>query len=284
MIAYGARSANRRAEQRPTRASLGESFTNARRAFRIWRRTRPFWGGLLVILGASEILVSEQAPLPVVTHIGVQGLAGYLIPTFMLLCGLLLWFSPITWIYHSLLAILLALGSWITSNLGGFFIGMLTGVVGGSLAFAWTTDAEYASPGWLTGKPRLALPAKPLDVLVRLKERMASASAPLLRRALRSGVRCCVAVSKAAAARVSASARKILASPRVSVWVRKILATARVIPPPAHLIRSSARLIPPSLPPKLARRWGHIRDAANRRLRAAATNRRSRRPPDRPGT
>jgi len=282
VIAYGARSANRRAEQRPTRASLGESFTNARHAFRIWRRTRPFWGGLLVIVGASEILVSEQAPLPVVTHIGVQGLAGYLIPTFMLLCGLLLWFSPITWIYHSLLAILLALGSWITSNLGGFFIGMLTGVVGGSLAFAWTTDAEYASPGWLTGKPQLALPAKPLDVLIRLKERMAST--PRLQRALRRTVRSCAAVGKAAAARVSASAGKFLSSPRVSASVRKIMASARLIPSPARLIRSPARVIPPSLPMKLAKRSGHIRDAASRRLRAAASNRRSRRPPDRPDT
>lgn len=280
MIAYGARSANRRAGQRPTRATFGESLTNARRAFRIWRRTRPFWGGLLVIVGASEILVSEQAPLPVVTHIGVQGLAGYLIPTFMLLCGLLLWFSPITWIYHSLLAILLALGSWITSNLGGFFIGMLTGVVGGSLAFAWTTDAEYASPGWLTGKPRLALPAKPLDVLIRLKERIAST--PRLQRALRRTVRSCAAVGRAGVAKVSTSAGKLQASPRVSTWVRKILSSPRVSVS-VRKILASARAIPPSLSPKLARRWGHIRDATNRRLRTAASNRRSR-PPDGPDT
>lgn len=281
MIAYGARSANRRAGQRPTRATFGESLTNARRAFRIWRRTRPFWGGLLVIVGASEILVSEQAPLPVVTHIGVQGLAGYLIPTFMLLCGLLLWFSPITWIYHSLLAILLALGSWITSNLGGFFIGMLTGVVGGSLAFAWTTDAEYASPGWLTGKPRLALPAKSLDVIFRLKERIAST--PRLQRALRRTVRSCAAVGRAGVAKVSTSAGKLQASPRVSTWVRTILSSPRVSVS-VRKILASARAIPPSLSPKLARRWGHIRDATNRRLRTAASNRRSRRPPDRPDT
>jgi hypothetical protein len=185
--------------------------------------------------------------LPVVTHIGVQGLAGYLIPTFMLVCGVMLWFSPIAWIYHSLLAILLALGSWITSNFGGFFVGMLIGVVGGALAFAWTTDAEYASPGWLRGKPRIVLPSRWLDLLSRLKglspwrsedhggptespgaaepcaeqspiaedNRLSWASTLRLPPTLHRTVRSCAAVSRATAARVSASARKIMASARL---------------------------------------------------------------------
>ncbi len=123
--------------------------------------------------GASEMLVSERAPLPVVTHIGIQGLAGYLIPAFILLCGVLLWSMPMAWFYYSLLSILLALTSWITSNLGGFFIGMLIDVVGGSLAFAWTTDADYESSGWLRGNPRTGLPSWALDVISRLKDRAA---------------------------------------------------------------------------------------------------------------
>ena len=113
-------------------------FERARYRFRYWRRTRPFWGGLLVVLGAAEILLSEKAPLPLVVHIGLQGLAGYLVPAVLLLCGILILFHPVQHTFYSILAVLLALGSWITSNLGGFFIGMLLGVVGGSLAFAWT--------------------------------------------------------------------------------------------------------------------------------------------------
>lgn len=107
------------------------------RAWRQWRRTRPFWGGLLVILGGAEILVSEKAPLPIIVHIGLQGLAGYLIPAVMVLCGLLLLFHPVQQTFYSILAILLALGTWVTSNMGGFFVGMLLGVIGGALAFAW---------------------------------------------------------------------------------------------------------------------------------------------------
>jgi hypothetical protein len=105
------------------------------------------------------MLVSERDPHPVVTHIGIQGVAGYMIPTLILLCGVLLWLVPIAWIYYSILTILLALGSWITSNLGGFFIGMLIDIVGGALAFAWTTDADYGSAGWIRGKPRIGLPS-----------------------------------------------------------------------------------------------------------------------------
>jgi Family of unknown function (DUF6114) len=131
-----------RSKQRPTR-SPGESLMMARHSFWIWRRSRPFWGGLLVMIGASEMLLSGQDLLSVVPHIGIQDLAGYLIPAHLLLMGVLLWLNPADRIIYSLIAIFLALWSWTTSNLGGFFIGMLLGMVGGALAFAWTTDAKH---------------------------------------------------------------------------------------------------------------------------------------------
>jgi hypothetical protein len=106
-------------------------------AFGQWRHTRPFWGALFVIVGGAEILLTEAASVPLVVHIGLQGVAGYLIPIVLLITGLLLLFHPVQRTFYSLIAILLALGCWITSNLGGFLIGMLAGVIGGSLAFAW---------------------------------------------------------------------------------------------------------------------------------------------------
>jgi hypothetical protein len=115
-------------------------------AWQRWRRTRPFWGGLLIILGGAEMLLSEQAPLPIVIHVGVQGLAGYLVPIVLVLCGVLLWLSPLQQTFYSVLAVVLALASWVTSNLGGFFVGLMLGVLGGSLAFAWQRG-EGPGPG-----------------------------------------------------------------------------------------------------------------------------------------
>lgn len=113
-----------------------------RMAFRTWRRSRPFWGALLVTLGGLEILYSEKAPLRVVVHFGPLGIAGYLLPLIMVLCGLLMWFNPAQRTFYSILSVLLSLGTWITSNLGGFIIGLLLGVIGGSLAFGWRPFSE----------------------------------------------------------------------------------------------------------------------------------------------
>ncbi len=138
-------------------ASEPSGFRRAWLRWRRWRHTRPFWGGLLVTLGGIEILASERAPLPLVIHIGLQGLAGYLTPAILVICGLLLLFHPVQRVFYSLLAIVLSLGSWITSNLGGFFVGLLLGLIGGCLAFAWVR-AGPPGAGQEAGHP--AAPAR----------------------------------------------------------------------------------------------------------------------------
>jgi hypothetical protein len=106
-------------------------------AFRGWRRTRPFWGGLLALLGGGEILLTYRAPFGIVLHFGLYGLAGYVVPAMLAILGLLILFDPAHRTFYSVLTVLAALGSWMTSNLGGFLIGMLLGLVGGSMAFGW---------------------------------------------------------------------------------------------------------------------------------------------------
>ena len=131
-----------------------------------WRRNRPFWGGLLVLLGGGEILLSERAPIPVVIHVGMQGLAGYLVPVVLLLCGLLLWFTPEQRTFYSVIAVLLSLVSWVTSNLGGFFIGMALGLLGGSLAFAWVRGNGPPAPKRPRPGPPRREPSGGLDLIL----------------------------------------------------------------------------------------------------------------------
>jgi hypothetical protein len=114
----------------------------ARSAFERWRAGRPFWGGLLLALGGAEILLTMKASLKVVLHVGMQGLAGYLLPTLMVILGLLILFNPAQRLFYSITGVLLSLGTWPTSNLGGFFVGLLLGVTGSCLAFGWLPDQE----------------------------------------------------------------------------------------------------------------------------------------------
>ncbi|MFJ3668937.1 DUF6114 domain-containing protein [Streptomyces sp. NPDC090106] len=122
--------------------SSGTARPGARAAFRQWRGARPFPGGLLLTLGGAWILLTMKASLKVVLHIGMQGLAGYLLPTLMIVLGLLILFNPAQRLFYSIIGVLCSLGTWPTSNLGGFFIGLLLGVVGSCLTFGWLPDQE----------------------------------------------------------------------------------------------------------------------------------------------
>ncbi|GAP48689.1 DUF6114 domain-containing protein [Streptomyces azureus] len=113
-----------------------------RPAFRRWRAGRPFWGGLLLALGGAEVLLTLKASLDVILHVGMQGLAGYLLPAVMLLCGVLILFNPSQRLFYSVIGVLVSLGTWLTSNLGGFFVGLLLGVAGSCLTFGWLPDQE----------------------------------------------------------------------------------------------------------------------------------------------
>ncbi|MGW3649898.1 DUF6114 domain-containing protein [Streptomyces sp. NPDC000878] len=113
-----------------------------RPAFRSWRADRPFLAGVLLTLGGAEILVTMKVSLKVVLHIGMQGLAGYLLPSLMIVCGLLIIFNPAQRLFYSIVGVLLTLGTWVTSNLGGFFVGLTLGVVGSCMAFGWLPDQE----------------------------------------------------------------------------------------------------------------------------------------------
>lgn len=114
-------------------------FARHRQNFRGWRRRRPFWGGLFTLLAGLEIFLSTQLDLgDLQLKVGLEGLQAYIIPAALVLAGLLIWFTPEQRIFYGVLAALIAVYSLIGVNFGGFFVGMLLGIVGGALAASWT--------------------------------------------------------------------------------------------------------------------------------------------------
>jgi hypothetical protein len=137
---------------------------SAWRAFRVWRRSRPFWGGLLLLLAGVELIaipllsVLAHGSVKVVIYIGIGGVFGVLIGGLLVACGLLTWFHPVQRVFYAIAAVLLALGSFVATNLGGFFVGMLLGVIGASLSFGWTPGPARLA-GQHRPRPRRAGPS-----------------------------------------------------------------------------------------------------------------------------
>ncbi|WP_435122918.1 DUF6114 domain-containing protein [Micromonospora tulbaghiae] len=121
----------------PSHARLGTA-ARAWRTFRRWQRSRPFWGGLFIILAGVEMLASTRLTLNGLSFSsGATGLLALLIPGILVTCGVLLWLSPAQRLFYSIVAAITAVYSLIGLNLGGFFAGLLLGIVGSALAFAW---------------------------------------------------------------------------------------------------------------------------------------------------
>ncbi|MFG2616402.1 DUF6114 domain-containing protein [Streptomyces sp. NPDC048507] len=105
--------------------------------WRRWRRARPFWGGLFAVLAGAWICVLPLAPLKIMLQQGVAGIPSVLMGIIMIVLGLTAWFSPRQRSLAGVLTTLIATASLVLSNLGGFLIGTLLGILGGGLMFAW---------------------------------------------------------------------------------------------------------------------------------------------------
>ncbi|PPK64349.1 DUF6114 domain-containing protein [Actinokineospora auranticolor] len=130
-----------------------KSCAAALRWFTAFRRTRPFWGGLWMVLGGWAVMSLTFAPIAVVLTAGFAGISGYLLGGGLILFGLCAWFAPRGRHLVGFLGVLFAVASLVGSNLGGFLVGMLLGVLGGAMTFGWgpkrpresTVDSEGAA-------------------------------------------------------------------------------------------------------------------------------------------
>jgi hypothetical protein len=107
--------------------------------FRRWRRTRPFWGGLFLVLASILFFLSSNLhPFGNISiNLGPAGFLSYVIPVVVLLCGLLGWFTPAQRVFYGVIALVASLYSLVGLNLGGWLVSMLVGFAGGALLIAW---------------------------------------------------------------------------------------------------------------------------------------------------
>ena len=139
------------AEPAPPTATRRAAVRRGSRArYRAWRRSRPFWGGLLLVLSGLELLalpltgVLVKGQIKLVIYIGIGGVFGVLIGILLIVAGIVLWVNPTHRVFYGIAGIVLGIISFPASNLGGFVLGMLLAIIGGALAFAWV-PAEPAS-------------------------------------------------------------------------------------------------------------------------------------------
>ncbi|MFF3318298.1 DUF6114 domain-containing protein [Streptomyces sp. NPDC003035] len=143
---------------------------------RTWRRTRPFWAGLLLLLGGAELLLVPLSPLTVLVSLGIGGIAAIGIGLALVTAGLFLWFLPHTRHYVSVHALILSVLSFAATNLGGFLVGMALGILGSAMGFGWTPVREE-KPLQAPGGPKTLAAALPIALLLVLGARPAEARA-----------------------------------------------------------------------------------------------------------
>ncbi|MGW3147444.1 DUF6114 domain-containing protein [Streptomyces sp. NPDC001177] len=116
--------------------------------FRTWCGLRPFWAGLFTLLAGLPILYWPYAnldlggiPLALSTTSGAGALV---IGVLLMVLGFTLWYRPAVRVFAGVATLLLALISFPVANFGGLFLGLIFGLIGGSLACAWLPpiDAE----------------------------------------------------------------------------------------------------------------------------------------------
>lgn len=129
---------------------LGDKLGRMRQSFRGWRGQRPFWGGLLTLLGGIPIMYLPYANLTLGTMTirmaTTAGAGSLIIGVLLVVLGLTMWFQPHSRIFAGVAAILLALVSLVVSNFGGLVIGFLLSLVGGALGISWAADKPAKAP------------------------------------------------------------------------------------------------------------------------------------------
>lgn len=118
-----------------------------RHALYRYLKTRPTAGCLLLAAGGWFVLRPVVAStFQFLAYLGVGGAQIYILGGGMIAAALVAFFAPAQRHFPALMAMAFSIASLPLANLGGWLIGMVLGIVGSGLIFAWTpySDAQLA--------------------------------------------------------------------------------------------------------------------------------------------
>ncbi|WP_328528629.1 DUF6114 domain-containing protein [Nocardioides sp. NBC_00368] len=115
------------------------------RGFKRFRRTRPFWGSLILLwsswlIGSSAL--SKHLDFTIFAAFGNQTLPPVLISFTLAAAALIAMFMPSQRTFPGIVSVALAIAALPLANLGGLVIGTVAGITGGALIVAWTPYTE----------------------------------------------------------------------------------------------------------------------------------------------
>lgn len=115
-------------------------------AFTRFRGSRPFWGCLILLAGGWFVLRPVVGSFQMVTGLGLGGAQVYILGGGMMAAALVAFFVPAQRHFPAIMAMIFSVASLPLANLGGWLLGMLLGIIGSGLVFAWTpyTDKQLA--------------------------------------------------------------------------------------------------------------------------------------------
>ena len=118
-----------------------------RHALYRYLKTRPTLGCVLLAAGGWFVLRPVVAStFQFLAYLGVGGAQIYILGGGMIAAALVAFFAPSQRHFPALMALAFSIASLPLANLGGWLIGMVLGIAGSGLIFAWTpySDAQLA--------------------------------------------------------------------------------------------------------------------------------------------
>lgn len=107
--------------------------------FKRWRNERPFWGATLTLLAGLLILYIPMQLYAIAFLPGSFAFIGFLFGGLVVMLGIFAYIYPQWSTIFGVMTLFLSVLS-IMGALGGFFVGTIIGICGGSLLIAWQPE------------------------------------------------------------------------------------------------------------------------------------------------